>query len=134
FTLSGGVGLWYFAADVEREGWDIASSLPRTYARIPEQHLWVDNLISASLFAQRSTQLGLTAGFAAGIVVLAARPGRVRSGFVGAGLMMGVLGIGHAHMLLSAIALAALALVVDRDRTWWWFLVPAGVVGLPLAA
>ncbi len=133
FTLSGGVGLWYFAADVDRDGWSIVRTLPRTYARIPDEHLWVDNLISASLFAQRSTQLGLTTGLAAGIVLLASRPGRVRSGFVGAGLMIGVLGIGHAHVLLSALALATMAMLADRDRVWLWFLVPAGVVGLPLA-
>lgn len=134
FTLSGGIGLWYFAADVDREGWGVVTSLPRTYARIPEEHLWVDNLISASLFAQRSTQLGLSVGLAAGIVLLASRPGRLRAGYVGAGLMVGVLGIGHAHVLLSALALITIAMLADRDRTWLWFLVPAGVVGLPLAA
>ena len=134
FTLSGGVGLWYFAADVDRDGWGIVRSLPRTYARIPEEHLWVDNLISASLFAQRSTQLGLTAGLAAGIVLLAARPGRVRSGFFGAGLIIGILGIGHAHVLLTALALATLAMLADRDRVWLWLLAPASIIGLPLAA
>lgn len=134
FTLSGGVGLWYFAADVDRDGLGVIRSLPRTYARIPDEHLWVDNLISASLFAQRSTQLGLTAGFAAGILLLASRPGRVRAGFAGAGLMVGVLGIGHAHVLLTALAIATMVMLADRDRVWLWFLLPAGAVGLPLAA
>jgi hypothetical protein len=133
FTLSGGIGLWYFAADVERDGWSIITALPRTYARIPEQHLWVDNVISASLYAQRSTLLGLSVGFAALILVLVSRPSGDRAGFLSAGVLVGFLGIGHGHTLLTALALAALALVADRRRIWWWFIGPAAVIGLPLA-
>jgi hypothetical protein len=134
FTLSGGIGLWYFAADVERDGWSIITSLPRTYARIPEQHLWVDNVISASLYAQRSTLLGLTVGFAALILILVSRPSGARAGFFSAGVLVGFLGIGHGHTLLTALALAVIALIADRRRIWWWFIVPAAVIGLPLAA
>ncbi|MEZ5381174.1 MAG: hypothetical protein R2754_05195 [Microthrixaceae bacterium] len=132
FALSGGVGLWYFAADVERDGWSILGALPRTYARIPEAHLWVDNTISSSLYAQRATLLGLAVGCAALIIVSASRPARSRSGLVAAGLMVGALGIGHAHTLMTALALGAMAMIVDRSRLWWWFLVPAAAVGLPL--
>jgi len=134
FTLSGGIGLWYFAADVSRDGWGIVRALPRTYARIPDAHLWVDNTISASLYAQRSTQLGLTAALAAAILVLAARPAQRRAGFAAAGTLIGVMGVGHAHTLLTALALGGLALLADRRRVWWWFLGPAAVIGLPLAA
>lgn len=133
FTLSGGLGLWYFAADVDRDGWSIISSLPRTYSRIPEAHLWLDNTISASLYAQRSTLMGLSAGLAALILLLTARPRSARAGFVAAGVMTGVLGIAHAHTLLTALALGALALLADRKRIWWWFLAPAALIGLPLA-
>ena len=133
FTLSGGIGLWYFAADVERNGWSIVSALPRTYARIPEQHIWVDNVISASLYAQRSTLLGLSVGFAAIILILVSRPSGARNGYLAAGLLIGLLGIGHGHTLLTALALAVLALIAERDRIWWWFITPAAVIGLPLA-
>ena len=133
FVLSGGVGAFYFARDLRRGGWRIITSLPQTYARIPEQHLWVDNTISASLYAQRSTLLGWSVGLGVLCLLLASRPAWRRSGFVGSGVLLGVLGLGHAHMLLTGLALGALALVVDRKRTWWWFLVPAAVIGLPLA-
>jgi hypothetical protein len=133
FVLSGGVGLWYFAQDVESNGWSIITDLPRTYARIPEVHLWVDNTISASLYAQRSTLLGLTTGMAATILLLASRPGWRRRGFLVAGLMVGILGIGHAHTMLTMLALAGLCAVLDRRRTWLWFLVPVVVIGGPLA-
>lgn len=133
FVLNGGVGAWYFARDIARDGWGIVGTLPQTYARIPEQHLWVDNTISASFYAQRSTQLGFAVGFAALILVLAARPTWARRGFVSAGVLVGVLGIGHAHMLLTGLALGGLAWVVDRRRTWWAFLAPAALIGLPLA-
>ena len=133
FTLNGGLGLWYFAADVSDGGWGIVRSLPRTYARIPDADLWVDNTISASLYAQRSTQLGLSAGLAALILLLAARPGQRRVGFAAAGVLIGVMGIGHAHTLLTALALGTLALLADRRRVWWWFLVPAAAIGLPLS-
>lgn len=138
FTLSGGVGLWYFARDVTNDGWGIVTRLPQTYARMPDLHLWVDNTISASLYAQRSTLMGLCTAFAAAIVLLASRPSWSRRGFLAAGLLMGFAGIAHAHSLLTALALAGLALMFDRRRTrnamaWLWFIVPAAVIGLPLA-
>ena len=138
FTLSGGVGLWYFARDVTNDGWGIVTRLPQTYARMPDLHLWVDNTISASLYAQRSTLMGLCAAFSAAIVVLASRPSWNRRGFVAAGLLIGLSGIAHAHSLLTALALAGLAFIVDRRRTrqataWLWFIVPAAVIGLPMA-
>ena len=64
FVLSGGIGAFYFARDLRRGGWGIVTSLPQTYARIPDQDLWVDNTISASLYAQRSTLLGWSVGLA----------------------------------------------------------------------
>ena len=132
FTLSGGVGLWYFLVDVRNDGWGIVTSLPQTYARMPDLHLWVDNTISASLYAQRSTLMGLCAGFAAMIVLLASRPQWSRRGFLGAGVIIGVLGIAHAHTMLTGLALGVFALLADRRRTWLWFIVPAAVIGLPL--
>jgi hypothetical protein len=132
-TLSGGVGLWYFVVDVRNDGWGIVKSLPQTYARMPDLHLWVDNTISASLYAQRSSLMGLCAGFAAMIVLLAARPRWSRRGFVGAGVLVGVLGIAHAHTMLTGLALGTFALLADRRRMWLWFIVPTAVIGLPLA-
>jgi hypothetical protein len=132
FTLSGGLGIWYFAVDVDRGGWSIISSLPRTYSRIPDAHLWVDNTISASLYAQRPTLMGLSVGFAALILLLVSRPRAARAGFVAAGVMIGVLGITHAHTLLTALALGSFALIADRKRIWWWFLAPAAMIGLPI--
>jgi hypothetical protein len=133
FTLSGGVGVWYLGQDIAELGWGTLSALPQTYARMPAEALWVDNTISASLYAQRSTLLGVVTGLAAGIVLLAARPRWARSGFVFAGILVGTTGISHVHMLVSAVALGGLALLADRRRPWWWFLVPAVVVGAPLA-
>ncbi|MGH9135783.1 MAG: hypothetical protein ACRD0G_01895 [Acidimicrobiales bacterium] len=133
FTLTGGIGAWYFLVDVKAEGWEILRTLPRTYARIGEQHLWVDNTISASLYAQRSTLLGLATGCAAGILLLASRPRWQPRGFLAAGLLVGLAGLIHVHLLGTALALGALGAIADRRRTWWWFLVPAATVGVPLA-
>jgi hypothetical protein len=132
FVLSGGIGAYYFAVDVHQRGWSILGTLPQTYARIPDQQLWVDNTISASLYAQRSTLLGLAVGSSALILLLAARPRWERRGFLAAGLLVAGLGIGHAHTLATAVALASLAWLVDWRRTWAWFVVPAIVIGLPL--
>ncbi len=133
FVLSGGIGAIYFFRDVHNEGWKIITSLPQTYARMPDQHLWVDNTISASFYAQRSTLLGWSVGLGVLVVVLASRPGWRRKGFAASGLMLGLLGLGHAHMLLTGLALGCLAWLFDRRRTWLWFMVPLAVVGLPLA-
>lgn len=133
FILSGGIGLWYFARDVSRSGWGIVSTLPQTYARMPDEHIWMDNTISASLYAQRSTLLGLCVGFSALILVLASRVSWNRRGMLVAGVLLGTMGIGHAHTMLTGLALGGLALVVDRRREWLWFLVPTALIGLPLA-
>jgi len=133
FLLTGGVGAWYFVADdVAEGGWRMLWHLPETYARMPERHLWVDNTISASLYAQRSTQLGIAIGLGALLLLLASRPRWSRSGFLLAGLLVGASGLAHAHLLVTALALGALAFVIDRRATWWWFLGPAALVGLPL--
>ena len=132
FTLSGGLGSWYFVADLDRDGWGILRSLPRTYARIGEQHIWVDNTISASFYAQRSTQLGWAIGATALVLLLASRPTWNRAGFATAGVLIGTTGISQAHMLGTALVLGTFAMVADRRRTWWWFLVPAIVIGAPL--
>ena len=133
FLLAGGGGAWYFVADdVAEGGWRMLWHLPETYARMPERHLWVDNTISASLYAQRSTQLGIAIGLGALLLLLASRPRWSRSGFLLAGLLVGASGLAHAHLLVTALALGALAFVIDRRATWWWFLGPAALVGLPL--
>jgi hypothetical protein len=138
FTLTGGVGAWYLLDDIRTGGWSVVTQLPRTYSRITEQHLWLDNTIAASLYSQRSTLLGVTIGLAALVLLLASRPSSKRSGFVVAGVLVGLSGIGWVHLMFSALALGALAGLADRRAragaaTWWWFLVPAAVTGLPLA-
>lgn len=136
FTLSGGFGWWYFLHDLADGGWDTLTTLPRTYARIPDEQLWLDNTIQVSLYAQRSTQLGLSVGLVAAILVLSARPSGRRAGFAAAGVAVGVLGIAHAHTLGTAVALGALAWFADRHSgraaPWPWFLAPALLLGLPL--
>lgn len=133
FTLSGGVGVWYFARDIGEQGWSALITIPRTYARMPDEGIWLDNTISVSLYAQRSTLMGLCIGLSALIVLLAARVKWVRSGFVIAGVLIGVTGIAHVHMLFSGLALGALAWIFDRRREWGWFVLSAAVVGLPMA-
>ena len=133
FTLAGGIGAWYLIADVQELGWSAFTALPQTYARMPQHDLWVDNTISASLYAQRSTLLGVATGLSAGVLLLASRPRWQTSGFVFAGVLIGTTGISHVHMLATAGALGGLALLADRRRPWLWFLVPAAVIGLPLA-
>jgi len=133
FTLSGGAGAWYFVGDVRDQGWSAITTIPRTYARLPDQGIWLDNTISVSLYAQRSTLMGLCLGLAALVVLLAARVTWARGGFVAAGVLIGVCGIAHVHMLFSGLALGVLAWLFDRRREWWWFVLPAALIGLPMA-
>lgn len=133
FTLSGGVGAWYFARDIGDHGWSAITTIPRTYARMPDQGIWLDNTISVSLYAQRSTLMGVCIGLAALSILLAARVRWVRSGFVIAGVLIGVTGIAHVHMLFSGLALGTLAWLFDRRREWGWFVLSAALVGLPMA-
>lgn len=133
FLLAGGLGWWYAIGDVQDGGWRTLTALPQTYARMPDQGIWLDNTIGASLYAQRATLYGLAIGATAAILLLAARPTRDRRAHVVAGVLIGLCGIVHVHVLVTALALAALALVVERRRSWWWFLGPALAIGVPLA-
>lgn len=59
FTLSGGLGFAWAVADVVRGGPGVLGALPRTYARLPEEHIWFDNPVLSYLYAQRPFQVGL---------------------------------------------------------------------------
>lgn len=59
FTLSGGLGFAWAAADVARGGLDVLGALPRAYARLTEEHIWFDNPVLSYLYAQRPFQIGL---------------------------------------------------------------------------
>ena len=133
FTLSGGVGAWYYARDLRDQGWQAVTTIPRTYARMPDQSIWLDNTISVSLYAQRSTLLGLCLGLCALILLLAARVTWSRGGFLAAGVLVGATGIAHVHLLATGLALGGLAWLFDRRREWRWFLGPAALIGLPMA-
>ena len=133
FTLSGGAGVWYFGRDIGDHGWTALTTIPRTYARMPDEGIWLDNTISVSLYAQRSTLMGLCVGLAALVILLSARVKWARGGFIVAGVLIGVTGIAHVHMLFSGLALGGLAWLFDRRREWGWFVLSAAVVGLPMA-
>lgn len=103
---------------------------------MPDHDLWVDNTISASLYAQRSTQLGVAMAMAALILIFAARPRGSRRGFVAAGVLIGLSAITFVHLLFTGLVLGVLAAFVDRRsprRCWRWFLAPAALIGLPIA-
>lgn len=59
FTLSGGLGFAWAIADVARGGVGTLGALPRTYARLVEEHIWFDNPVLSYLYAQRPFQVGL---------------------------------------------------------------------------
>lgn len=132
FILSGGIGWWYFLRAVLDDGSAAFRPLRETYARMPDVHLWVDNTISASLYAQRSTLMAICAGFAALILLLAARPSWTRHSFLAAGLLLGATGITSAHTLMTGLALGSLAWWRDRRWAWACFVVPAAAIGLPM--
>lgn len=59
FTLSGGLGFAWAIADIVRGGLGTLGALPRTYARLTEEHIWFDNPVLSYLYAQRPFQVGL---------------------------------------------------------------------------
>jgi hypothetical protein len=133
FTLNGGSGFLWLIKDFRLAGWEMFVRLPRTYARIPEAGILVDNAISASLYAQRSTQMGLTIALACLLIILVGRVSRRVQPLLFAGLLLGTAGIAHAHTLLTGLTLGTLAWIVERRREWLWFLLSGALVGLPLS-
>ncbi len=133
FTLNGGFGWFWLIGDVQKLGWQALVNLPRTYARVPDAGILVDNAISASLYAQRSTQLGLCLALSCLLIVLVGRVHGDLQPFWFAGLLLGSAGVIHAHTLLTGLLLGSLAWTVERKRQWFCLILPGAIIGLPLA-
>ena len=133
FTLSGGLGFAWAIVDVARGGLDVLGALPRTYARLPAEHIWFDNPVLSYLYAQRPFQIGLPVVLitAAAVFRPAAAPTAPRRAWWTAGVLAGVSAGFSVFGFGGAVAIGGW-LALRRPGTRLPFLVPALGIGIPI--
>jgi hypothetical protein len=136
FLLSGGLGFVLLAGDLVHGGLSTFAHLPRDYTQDPDRYnlQWL-NPVLAYLVPQRSTLFGLSLALIVLVILwIALREQLGWRPFLFAGLAAGTLPIFHVHAWGTVVALPAFWALFHRRREWWYFFVPALVVGLPILA
>jgi len=136
FLLSGGLGFVLLAGDLLRGGLSTFAHLPREYT-LERDHYnlqWL-NPVLAYLVPQRSTLFGFSLALILLVILwIALREQLGWRPFLFAGLAAGTLPIFHVHAWGTVLALPAFWALFDRRREWWYFFVPALVIGVPILA
>lgn len=86
------------------------------------------NPVTSLLLPQRSFLIGLPLAMSI-VVLLAAR--RHKYYYLTAGILAGLLPLWHAHTVLALIPVIMALFWISPGRQWLWFIVPAGIIGLP---
>ena len=136
FLLSGGLGFVLLAGDLLRGGLSTFAHLPREYT-LERDHYnlqWL-NPVLAYLVPQRSTLFGFSLALIVLVILwIALREQLGWRPFLFTGLAAGTLPIFHVHAWGTVLALPAFWALFNRRREWWYFFVPALVIGVPILA
>ena len=136
FLLSGGLGFVLLAGDLVHGGPSTFAHLPHNYTFETDHYnlQWL-NPVLAYLVPQRSTLFGFSLALVLLVILWIAL--RQRLGwrpFLFAGLAAGTLPIFHVHAWGTVVALPAFWALFNRRREWFYFFVPALVIGVPILA
>ncbi len=131
FTMSGGLGFVYAIADVARGGPSVLGALPRSYSRLPERDIWVDNWVLSSMYAQRPGLIGLPVVLIVVAVIWSQRDRSALRPFVAAGILAGA-SVGFSVFGFGGAVLFGGWLARRAGRRLVAFLVPAFALGLPV--
>ena len=134
FLLSGGLGFFYFAADIDKNGLLAVQHLVREYTLQRDlNYMWL-NPVLAYLIPQRSTLFGFSLVLVVLLVLwIAIREGSSWRPFLFAGVIAGAMPAFHVHAFGTAVALALFwAVATNRRREWLYFFVPAIVLAVPV--
>ncbi|MET0909497.1 MAG: hypothetical protein ABWZ99_08505 [Ilumatobacteraceae bacterium] len=137
FGLSGGLGFVWFFGDLAQDGIGVLTALPRSYSRMTEHDIWVDNWVLSSMYAQRPGLIGLPVVL---IVMAIIWPERARvptagaasmRPFVAAGLLAGA-SAGFSVFGFGGAVLFGAWLARRTGRRVAAFIGSALVLGLPM--
>jgi hypothetical protein len=135
FLLSGGLGFIYLASDVHTYGLTALLHLQREYTLNRDLNFQWLNPVLAYLVPQRSTLFGFSLALIVLLLVwVAVREHLGAQAFLFAGVVAGLTPAFHVHAYGTIVALSAFWAVFNRRREWWYFFVPALVLGLPVLA
>jgi len=135
FLMSGGLGFIYFIGDIDKTGFAALTHIPREYTLDRDiNYQWL-NPVLAYLVPQRSTLFGFSLALIVLMLVwVAVRDQLGPQAFLFAGVVAGLTPAFHVHAYGTIVALSAFWALFNRRREWWYFFVPALVLGLPVLA
>jgi len=135
FLLSGGLGFVYLASDVNRYGLTALLHLQREYTLNRDLNFQWLNPVLAYLVPQRSTLFGFSLALIVLLLVwIAIHEDLGPRAYLFAGVVAGLTPAFHVHAYGTIVALSAFWAVFNRRREWWYFFVPALVLGVPVLA
>jgi len=134
FLLSGGLGFFYLAGDIQHLGFGALVHLPREYTLNRDLNFQWLNPVLAYLVPQRSTLFGFSLALILLVILWLATRGE-GSGwqpFVFAGIVAGVLPVYHVHAYGTVVALSAFWAFFTLRIQWLGFFIPALAIGIPI--
>jgi hypothetical protein len=133
FLLGGGLGFIYLASDVDHYGLTALLHLQREYTLNRDLNYQWLNPVLAYLVPQRSTLFGFSLALIVLLFVwIAVREHLGSEAFLFAGVVAGLTPAFHVHAYGTIVALSVFWAAFNRRHEWWWFFVPALVLGLPV--
>ncbi len=131
FLLSGGLGFVLFLQRLAERGGQVLGALPQLYTQDPALNLQWLNPVLAWIVPQRDVLLGFAA-VPAGLAVLWAARRRPGWGpYVAVGVFTGLLPLANLDAYGTLLCLGVWWALLERRRTWWGFVAPALVLGVP---
>jgi len=135
FLMSGGLGFIYLVGDIDKSGLAALAHIPREYTLNRDLNYQWLNPVLAYLVPQRSVLFGFSLALIVLMLVwVAVREKLGVRAFLFAGVVAGLTPAFHVHAYGTIVALSAFWALLNRRREWWYFFVPALVLGLPVLA
>jgi len=135
FLMSGGLGFIYLVGDIDKSGLAALAHIPREYTLNRDLNYQWLNPVLAYLVPQRSVLFGFSLALIVLMLVwVAVREKLGVRAFLFAGVVAGLTPAFHVHAYGTIVALSAFWALFNRRREWWYFFVPALVLGLPVLA
>ncbi|MED5265151.1 MAG: hypothetical protein VYA88_03300 [Actinomycetota bacterium] len=134
FLTAGGTGALYrfFIEDLPNEGPSILTNLPRSYAFDGFDRNWVDNPVTGFLYPQRPTLIGFSSTLIIVLLFWLNRENRDRKTYFFTGVFTGLLPVFHVFAFGAVLLIGGCWLVLNRSKSWLYFLVPSLALGLPV--
>ncbi len=134
FLTAGGTGALYrfVLEDLPEGGLPVLADLPRSYAFDGFDRNWVDNPVTGFLYPQRPTLIGFASTLIIVLVLWLNRDRRDPKTYFFVGVFAGFLPVFHVFAFGAVLLMGGCWAVLNRSKSWLFFLLPSLCLGLPV--